>query len=168
VPNGDTHRRITLISTFPVVLTGLIAPASVFLSIYAGILTTLFVNPDADIAQRLGQLGVIIGLKAYEGEAPHRGGLRRGLWKKKGLAKYLLMSHLPLIGTLPRAFLCLIPCLILSLMAGFSIAQFAWLALWFTAGMVYSDLWHEVADILVTAFKSFWNRRSLKRDYGKK
>ncbi len=160
MPLGPTHRKITLFATFPVAAAALFVPFDVFSAVYLGCLTTLLVNPDADISQRLGQLGVIIGLEAYEKEAPHRGGLRKSLWRKKGWTKYLLMSHVPILGTIPRALLCLIPCFILCLMAGVGIAQFAWLAWWFLVGMAYSDLWHEVADILATAFKGWRHGKS--------
>jgi uncharacterized metal-binding protein len=159
MPNRSTHTNLTIISAFAAFPIALIIDFPDFLAFGGGILGTLLINPDADLAQGLGGLGAAIGLEDYEREAPHRGGLRKSLWRAKGWGRCLIMSHFPIIGTLPRAILIMTPLWLFSLILGLPAQLIATRSVFFMLGMVYSDLWHIAADVLTTGFKEWRNGR---------
>jgi len=145
MPNRYAHTRITIISG------ALISPLVLWLpvetlAIEAGVILTLWVNPDTDLKQRLGPFGAAIGFDDYAKEAPHRGGMTKTLWRMKGLGRFLLMSHLPIVGTLTRVVLLASPWVIVCAMFSLSLVGYAHLVGLMALGMCWSDLWHIVAD----------------------
>jgi hypothetical protein len=122
----------------------------------AGILLTYWVNPDADLVQKLGVLGEIIGLEDYEGIMPHRHGLYLSQWRERPWMA-LLGSHTPLTGTFVRLLPILVPLSLLMLLPGGTRLWPLFVA--FLLGASWSDLWHVIADVVVSKGKKI--RRDL-------
>lgn len=155
MPNWTAHRALTLCACFTALPVAIVASPLCFGAFLGGIVTTTWVNPDTDLKQRLGQFGTIIGLKAYQDVAPHRGGLRKRHWRGSIWQRMANSSHLPLMGTIPRWFILMVPPTTLYLMLGGPVLPYVGPAIFFMLGMTYSDLWHVLADILVTNFKKW-------------
>jgi len=162
MPLAPAHKKLTIITSFAAFSLLLVKDIPVFVAFEAGILTTLVINPDADLAQGLGVIGDFMGLEAYEDEMIHRFGLSRNHWRKYGW-KTVMGSHVPLIGSLFR----LLPILILlSLTLLWSFLQPYWyLLVVYLLGISLSDTVHIIADELTTRFKRWRNGRTHERRF---
>ncbi|OGC94042.1 MAG: hypothetical protein A2W25_11715 [candidate division Zixibacteria bacterium RBG_16_53_22] len=155
MPNGPTHRRITAFAQFLSCFSVILLDFPVFLAVQTGITLTYYVNPDADIAQRLGAVGDFLGLEDYEEALPHRYGMYRRQWRDNWW-KTLLGSHTPITGTLVRAAILLLPAMAIALILGAPWRETCIVGGSIYGGMAYSDVWHIVADKLVSDVKRAW------------
>lgn len=177
MPNGKTHREITIVGGIVATSATLLLGGDIeaVLGVGLGFMATLALNPDLDLHHKLGFLGDLIGATMYKKLVPHRAGLRINHWRFHRW-RLLFFSHVPFIGTLPRFVMALILPLIFALMvAPQSIAQFGQLLLWIYLGMSFSDALHVVADVVVSGYsgisldsgykrqRSERDRRSLRR-----
>jgi hypothetical protein len=175
--SAKSHQAITIIAAGTAVIPMTViythfgfVPALLF---EAGVLVTLITEytPDLDVAHRhFGWLGNFIGLRAYAEFVPHRFGLRKRHWSRLRVWNLFMFSHLPLFGTLPRAFLLFLPITLLFLLFDWDLEWliYAFIPVWM--GMSYSDLWHSGADLVTGKLRetnrSFWRKRGSHGKYG--
>ena len=131
----------------------------------AGVYITLIpeFTPDLDInARHFGWLGEFMGLKAYSTLVPHRYGMREKHWSRLRVWNILFLSHVPLLGTLLRTLILLVPIGVIYILLQLSIPELPIIITFLWLGMSYSDIWHVVADNPFQnqeTTKEFWNRR---------
>ena len=66
MPNAGAHKSLTILAgfcAFPVVFVLSVPEIAAF---YGGILTTFWINPDADLVQKAGKMGGVLGFEDYE------------------------------------------------------------------------------------------------------
>ena len=151
MPTGRTHRNITIFAGMLVIPVVLMVNPAIFASFCAGEIITFWVNPDSDVRKKWGPVGQFLGLQLYEQETAHRSGMTKA--SRRAKTSPLLMSHMPMIGTVVRWLFLAIPIMALLLVAN-AVNQTT-LAMVFAIymGMAYSDLWHIWADWITTKFK---------------
>ena len=168
MPSGKTHSKITTLAAMtlsPVCLyvTGdPLAGASFALGILATLPirvagATIYLNPDMDIVSNAGRLSRALGLDAYRRTVSHRAGLKRSDWYgiARNPARALLLSHVPIVGTLVRTLPVLLLLFLISTIVYFPKAIY----LWTCAGMMMSDTCHIFADLA-------WSNLRTKRGRG--
>lgn len=138
----------------------------------AGIMVTYIpaLTPDLDVdTRRFGVYGEFIGLRAYAKIVPHRHGLKKRHWHKYRFRIWnmFLFSHVPIVGTLPRTIILLMPLTILLLATGLIDWWYGKFVLLLWLGMSISDTAHVIADLFTSDFKemrqSFWRGRKAYR-----
>jgi len=161
MPGRSTHTRITCaLAIVPIVAFPVIG-AIPAISMLAGIVSTIpfrvfgtsiYLNPDMDIKINAGGLSRALGLDVYQKAIRHRAGLSRndwyGFWRNP--AKIFLFSHIPVFGTLPRAFPVALLLFVISFIIPFSEVVYLW---WFI-GMSLSDTGHVLADVIYSATRT--------------
>lgn len=156
MPNGNFHRTLTktlLITNVPLYF--FIEPVTCT-GILIGIVISLWVNPDNDLA--VNRLGVYkyLGFNHYQQFISHRSGLRWSSWKNlawKDCWKLLFFSHCPITGTLLRFILILYAPILLLILISTLQLWMAWLILGVFIGLCESDLVHEMADLIWSGLK---------------
>jgi uncharacterized metal-binding protein len=166
MPNKKTHQKLTLIAIFitlPVIF--LLRPMD-SVSVIAGTIITYLpqFGPDLDInTRRFGVIGEFFGLKAYAKIVPHRYGFRKRHWTRLRIWNIMILSHIPFLGTFLRALILLLPLSLTFILFDLWLPQVLRVALFVWLGMSYSDIWHVVADLIVSDFKEtkkdYWRRR---------
>jgi uncharacterized metal-binding protein len=147
MPSGPTHRAATAVLIVAAAPTIFILPPLDWLALEAGIASTLLASPDMDIHNRLGFIGDLLGFEAYRKLVPHRGGLHDRHWSRLSWRKIFALSHIPIIGTLPRVILLLLPLgIILSLFSALELIN-PWLFIHLWAGASLSDALHTLMDL---------------------
>jgi len=165
MPNRPTHTKITIALTASSLIPAIMIGADAAIPFLGGIASTLSVklgkywvalNPDLDIVQNNSDLAKMLGFSSYQQSISHRSGLTKSSWRyvAKNPLNLIWMSHLPVIGTLPRFLIVLILLGIVALMLGVELKA-VWILWWFL-GMAWSDLWHIIADISWSWIKSKW------------
>lgn len=142
MPSGKTHRQATALLVGATVAASLTNPSLLYMT--GGVAATLYLNPDLDLHHRLGKLGDLIGASYYRDLVPHRAGLRKKDWKYR-LQNIFLFSHLPVLGTIPRFLIALLPLAATLLIFNLNL-QIEPLLLIFL-GMALSDTLHIIMDI---------------------
>lgn len=169
MPSRKTHEALTVIAVatnVPALAVGYFIDPLGGLLFFAGTAVTLFPDftPDLDVStRRFGVLGEFLGFKTYARLVPHRAGLRAQHWSRLRVWNVFLLSHIPILGTLPRTVMLYLPAILVFLLLNL---PFDWLIYSFPfvwAGMSYGDVWHVGPDIAVSDFKEmykgFWRKR---------
>lgn len=173
MPNRIGHQRITTILLATSALSLLVLPLDWYdeqAAFLIGVALTLApqLTPDLDVnGRKFGWVGELIGMNSYAKAIPHRFGMHKKHWRKP--ESILLMSHVPLFGTLFRVIMLGTPAVILALLTGIDISGMMYYVIFVWLGMSLSDLFHVIADKLTGDLKEirrdFWKRRM---DYAKK
>ena len=152
MPNGTTHRTLTLgLQLVTLTATPYLHPIDA-LALQVGISATYYINPDLDITTN--RLGLVkyLGFESYRKLVPHRFGLSKKHWNGS-IKSVLLFSHIPFIGTILRTILLLMPVVILLLFCSSIHILDIKFILFLYLGMSLSDTIHIIADILYSGFK---------------
>lgn len=168
MPNAKTHALISGLSgpfTIPACMYAGFPP-EIAISCFCGAMATMVpeLTPDLDVAhRRFGSLGEVLGFKAYAELVPHRAGMRKKHWSRLKVWNVFFLSHVPILGTLPRAMMVILPLSILFLIFDWNLSLLGEILLGLWIGMSWSDLWHLIADVLSGDLKeisrSFWRHR---------
>jgi uncharacterized metal-binding protein len=169
LPSGVVHRKITLFLHLLTLPSALFVDPIPFIGLQIGLIATYFVSPDLDITTNKLGLAKYLGFETYRKLIPHRFGLSLKDWRRKksvhddqktkiaeSIPKVFLFSHIPLIGTVIRTVLVLLPWVItLLLFNRLEYISFVFVT-YIYLGMALSDTLHIIADI-------FWSsvRRKL-------
>lgn len=152
MPDGRVHTKLTLGLQLVTVPSVFILSPTDFIGLQLGIVATYFVNPDLDITtNRLG-IAKYFGFETYRKLVPHRFGLAKRHWNTS-ISNVLLFSHFPLIGTVVRTILVLLPLTVLLLLFNAIYILDIGFIFYLYLGMALSDLFHILADILVSSLK---------------
>lgn len=153
MPNGPTHRALTGILQLLTLPVSLVSGSTEFIGLQIGMGLTYFVNPDLDITTN--RLGIVkhLGFESYRKLVPHRFGLSSRHWHKS-IGSVMFFSHFPLIGTVIRTVLVLLPLIVVMLFTDSLALLSIKFILFVYLGMALSDTLHIIADIIYSARKS--------------
>lgn len=148
MPCGKTHRNLTYaLATLSLPLM-LVLPFPVVAGIEAGVLLSVFINPDNDLHCKWWLKPFGYGL--YKEAISHRRGLRKQHWRKMKWWEVFTFSHLPYTGTLLR----FIPVMTLMLIAALALELPPYLTTLLVLsvfnGLGISDTLHVLADIITS------------------
>lgn len=111
-------------------------------------------TPDLDVNnRRFGPLAEFIGARGYAKLVPHRYGLRKQDWHRLRIWNVFFFSHIPFVGTIPRALVLLFPLFAIAAIANIVSEQVILWLLFAYIGMSISDCLHVGADIIYSFIK---------------